>query len=103
MLRKAQRMWVSPSRVGISGRRSGALRALHLALVLGCAGLLLAALILRRDPLLAVIAALVAQSTLLHAIFVANARYNLPLMALVITGGAVAAAQLLAARRAAPA
>ncbi len=103
MLRKAQRMWVSPSRVGISGRRSGALRALHVALVLGCAGLLLAALILRRDPLLAVIAALIAQSTLLHAIFVANARYNLPLMALLITGGAVAAAQLLAAHRAAPA
>ena len=78
MLRKAQRMWVSPSRVGISGRRSGALRALHLALVLACAGLLLGALILRRDPLLAVIAALLAQSTLLHAIFVANAALQPP-------------------------
>ena len=92
-----------PERGRDQRRRSSALRALHVALVLGCAGLLLAALILRRDPLLAVIAALIAQSTLLHAIFVANARYNLPLMALLITGGAVAAAQLLAAHRAAPA
>ncbi len=60
---------------------------------------MLAAMALRRSLLAAVCAVLVGYSMLLHAVFVAKPRYNLPLMAILMVGGVVAAVALLTARR----
>jgi hypothetical protein len=81
--RKAVRMWRQPSLV-----RSPAARWIHRIVVgLALAGLLCGLLWGRRGDV-ALLASVVAASTLLHAALVAQPRYTLPLIALLAAGGA---------------
>jgi 4-amino-4-deoxy-L-arabinose transferase-like glycosyltransferase len=92
---KVKRTWLLSSRAG-SPEKSDFTRAYHVWLVCICVALMLAALLwLRRSALVAMCLALIAYSVVLHAVFVAKPRYNLPLMALLMVGGVVAAFLLL--------
>ncbi len=98
---KAKRMWFFYYRGGGVHYISTPMRIWQVLLVLAGALGLLAALIRRRDPLLAAVALTVAFSTAIHAIVVSQARYNLPLMPALIAGG-VAGWWLAARRRPSP-
>jgi len=98
MLAKVQRTWFLSSRAG-AVQKSMLTRTYHVVLVASCCLLMAVALVRRRSALAGVCALLVAYSMLLHAVFVAKPRYNLPLMPLLIVGGVVAAATLLDQRR----
>jgi hypothetical protein len=98
MLDKVRRTWFLSSRAG-SLQKSKVTRVYHVILVSACCLLMLVAMARRRSAVAAVCAVLVAYSMLLHAVFVAKPRYNLPLMPMLIAGGVVAAAALLAERR----
>jgi hypothetical protein len=92
MGRKAVRMWIRPS-----GPRTRTPQPWHLALlalsVLGLA----AGLVAERARGLLLIAAVALTGTALHAVLVSHPRYALPLMPLLVAGGAAGLA--LAARR----
>ena len=90
MLSKLRRMWFRSSRAG-SPIASTWTRTIHTILVLLSAIAIAAALILRRDGRIAAIALVVIYSTALHGLVVAKPRYNLPLMPMLVTGGAAAA------------
>ncbi|HEX8101586.1 MAG TPA: glycosyltransferase family 39 protein [Solirubrobacteraceae bacterium] len=100
MLDKVRRTWFLSSRAG-SLQKSKATRVYHVILVSACCLLMLVAIARRRSAVAGICAVLVAYSMLLHAVFVAKPRYNLPLIPLLIVGGVVAGAALLAARRSA--
>jgi hypothetical protein len=83
MGRKAVRMWRQPSQV-----RSPAALAMHrVVVVLALVGLLCGLLRGRRGDV-ALVASVIAASTLLHAVLVANPRYALPLVGLLAAAGA---------------
>jgi hypothetical protein len=84
---KAKRMWFFYYRGGGVHYISTPMRIWQVVLVLVCGLGLLAGLIRRRDPLLAAILLTVAFSTLVHTIVVSQARYNVPLMPLLIAAG----------------
>jgi len=90
MWQKLKRTWFLSSRAG-SPEKSDVTRVYHVVLVLFCLALMLAVAFLRRSALVAMCLALIGYSMLLHAVFVAKPRYNLPLMALLMVGGVVAA------------
>ena len=98
MLDKVRRTWFLSSRAG-SLKKSKVTRVYHVILVTACLALMLGAIVRRRSALAGICLGLVAYSMLLHAVFVAKPRYNLPLMPLLIVGGVVAAWALFAPRR----
>jgi 4-amino-4-deoxy-L-arabinose transferase-like glycosyltransferase len=101
MGRKALRMWRQPSLV----RSPAALTAHRIVIGLALAGILCALLWGRRGDV-ALVAGVIAASTLLHAVLVAQPRYALPLIALLAAAGAsglVAAWERLRAGRRVPA
>lgn len=100
MLDKVQRMWSRYARGG-SRPTSPVYRALHIALVLGSAAGLALGIVRRRDPVLVAVAVAVLASTALHTITVSQARYNLPLMGILVAAGVAGWAWWLADRRAA--
>jgi len=99
MAAKVSRTWFLSSRAG-SPNKSDVTRAYHVVLVLACLALMLAVAVMRRSALVGMCLALIAYSMLLHAVFVAKPRYNLPLMSLLIVGGVVATCILLQRRSA---
>jgi hypothetical protein len=100
MADKAGRMWLQPTRSTLRthGRSRARGRIVHLVL-LGAAVLgLLAGLWRRRHPVLLLAAAIVAYSTLLNALLVAEARHNLPLLPALYAAGAAGWAIALSRR-----
>jgi len=103
VLAKVRRLWLFYYRGGGRHYILGGLRAFHVGLVL-LAGLgLLAGLVRRRDPGLLLLALTVLYGTLLHGIFVSQARYNLPLLPILVAGGAAGIVLALRSRPPAPA
>ncbi len=84
---KAKRMWFFYYRGGGVHYISTPMRIWQVVLVLARGLGLLAGLIRRRDPLLGRGPAHVAFSTFVHTIVVSQARYNVPLMPLLISAG----------------
>jgi len=102
VLSKVRRLWLFYYRGGGRHYILGGLRAFHVGLVL-LAGLgLLAGLARRRDLGLLLLALTVLYGTLLHGIFVSQARYNLPLLPILVAGGAAGLVLALRPRPAAP-
>jgi hypothetical protein len=99
MLSKLRRTWLLSSRSG-SPTRSIAVRIYHGALVIALCLILLIGLIRRPGVVAATAGLLVAYSMVMHAVFVAKPRYNLPLMPVLMAGGVIAAAGLLVRHRA---
>jgi hypothetical protein len=97
---KAKRMWFFYYRGGGVHYISTAMRIWQVVLVLAAGLGLLAGLIRRRDPLLGAALLAIAFSTAIHTIVVSQARYNVPLMPLLIATGV--AGWFLALRRPAP-
>jgi hypothetical protein len=95
---KVRRMWLQPSEVG-SVRITDATRTGHAVFVLAATLLALVALALRRDLRLALLLTPVAYTALLHAVFVAKARYNLPPLPLLAAAGCAGAVWLYRDRR----
>jgi 4-amino-4-deoxy-L-arabinose transferase-like glycosyltransferase len=100
VLTKVQRLWLFYYRGGGRHYILGGLRAFHVGLVLLAAVGLAAGLARRRDAGLALLAITVLYGTLLHGIFVSQARYNLPLLPILVAGGAAGAVLALRRRRA---
>jgi len=98
MWAKLKRTWFLASRAG-SPEKSDFMRAYHVVLVLACLALMLVVALMRRSAVVAMCLALIGYSMLLHAVFVAKPRYNLPLMPLLVVGGVAAAFVLLARGR----
>ena len=90
MAGKVRRTWLVSSRLGVV-RPSPLVRGYHLGLVVACLAALGARLVARRSPLLVIVAVLIAQNALVHAVFVAKPRYALPLLPLLVAGAAVVA------------
>jgi 4-amino-4-deoxy-L-arabinose transferase-like glycosyltransferase len=84
---KAKRMWFFYYRGGGVHYISTAMRIWQVVLVVGAGLGLLAGLIRRRDPLLGAALLTIAFSTVIHTIVVSQARYNVPLMPLLIATG----------------
>jgi 4-amino-4-deoxy-L-arabinose transferase-like glycosyltransferase len=84
---KAKRMWFFYYRGGGVHYISTPMRIWQVVLVLACGLGLLAGLIRRRDPVLAAAFGTIAFSTFVHTIVVSQARYNVPLMPLLISAG----------------
>jgi 4-amino-4-deoxy-L-arabinose transferase-like glycosyltransferase len=97
---KAKRMWFFYYRGGGVHYISTPMRIWQVLLVLAAGLGLLAGVLRRRDPLLAAALLTIAFSTAIHTIGVSQARYNLPLMPLLIAAGVAGA--FLALRRDAP-
>jgi hypothetical protein len=93
MLQKMRRTWILSSRVG-GDRPSRMVRVGHgIFVVLAFAAAVLA-YIRRRTLGMALLLATVLYSALLHAVFVAKPRYNLPPLPLLMAAGAAAAVLL---------
>jgi 4-amino-4-deoxy-L-arabinose transferase-like glycosyltransferase len=93
MLQKMRRTWILSSRVG-GERPNRAVRIGH-GIFVGLAFILaLVAFIRRRTLGMALLLATVLYSALLHAVFVAKPRYNLPPLPLLMAAGAAAAVLL---------
>lgn len=86
MADKVQRMWSRYARGG-ARHTSTAIRAWHVLLVLGAFAGLALGVWRGRSLLLAAVVLAVLYSTALHMLVVSQARYNLPLMPVVIAGG----------------
>jgi hypothetical protein len=98
MVDKVGRMWSRYARGG-AAHTSAWIRSWHIALVaLTFAGLLAGAW-RRRDPVLAAVLAILAYSTALHTLVVSQARYNLPLMPVLVAGGVAGLVLALRGRR----
>jgi 4-amino-4-deoxy-L-arabinose transferase-like glycosyltransferase len=97
---KAKRMWFFYYRGGGVHYISTAMRIWQVVLVLAAGLGLLVGLVRRRDAVLAAALLTIAFSTLIHTIVVSQARYNVPLMPLLIATGV--AGWFLALRRPAP-
>jgi dolichyl-phosphate-mannose-protein mannosyltransferase len=95
---KIERMWTRYARGGAM-HTSWELRVLHILIVIASFGGLIYGLIRTRNVVLGAILAIIAWSTALHLLVVAQGRYNLPLMPILVTGGV--AGWLLARRPAA--
>jgi 4-amino-4-deoxy-L-arabinose transferase-like glycosyltransferase len=98
MLSKLRRTWLLSSRSG-SPTRSRVVRVYHGVLVVLLSVLLLVGAIRRPNVVMITAGLLVAYSMLMHAVFVAKPRYNLPLMPVLIAGGVIAAGVLLGRHR----
>jgi len=92
-VRKASRLWLSYS-VGTVRHQHDATRAFHVALVLAAFAGLAAGLVARRGrvPGLWAIVVVLAWVTLINVILVSEARHNLPVMPVLVAGGAAGAA-----------
>jgi 4-amino-4-deoxy-L-arabinose transferase-like glycosyltransferase len=97
---KAKRMWFFYYRGGGVHYISSAMRIWQVVLVLAAGLGLLAGLIRRRDALLGAALLTIAFSTAIHTIVVSQARYNVPLMPLLIATGV--AGWFMVLRRPAP-
>jgi Dolichyl-phosphate-mannose-protein mannosyltransferase len=97
---KIERMWTRYARGGAM-HTSWELRVLHIVIVIASFAGLIYGLIRTRNVVLGAILAIIAWSTALHLLVVAQGRYNLPLMPILVTGGV--AGWLLAHRPAAAA
>jgi hypothetical protein len=98
MVRKLDRMWTRYARGGAM-HTSWEIRVLHILIVLAAFSGLFYGLWRTRSLVLGAIVAIIAWSTALHMLVVAQGRYNLPLMPILVVGGA--AGWLLARRDAA--
>jgi hypothetical protein len=98
-LRKLRQLWLRPSHIGTS-RTLPWVAAVHLVLVLAALAALFLGLVRRPSPALTVIALVLAYGTAVHLLTTADSRYNLPLMPLLLAGGA-AGLMALAAEEAA--
>jgi 4-amino-4-deoxy-L-arabinose transferase-like glycosyltransferase len=98
MLSKLRRTWLLSSRSG-SPTRSRVVRVYHGVLVVALSLLLLIGASRRPGVVMVTAGLLVAYSMLMHAVFVAKPRYNLPLMPVLIAGGVIAAGALLRRHR----
>jgi hypothetical protein len=94
-VRKLRQLWLRPSHIGTSATLPW-VAAVHLALVIAALAGLILGLIRRPSPALTAIALVLAYGTAVHLLTTADSRYNLPLMPLLLAGGA---AGLFAARR----
>ena len=90
---KVSRLWLSYS-VGTVRHQRDAIRALHLALVLAAFAGLAAGLVARRGrvPGLWAIVVVLAWVTLVNVVLVSEARHNLPVIPILVAGGAAGAA-----------
>jgi 4-amino-4-deoxy-L-arabinose transferase-like glycosyltransferase len=88
MLNKVQRMWSRYARGG-ARHTTWAIRGPHIALVLLAVAGLIAGIARGRSLLLACILAAALTSTAVHMLVVSQARYNLPLMPVLLAGGLV--------------
>jgi len=95
---KVGRMWGRYARGG-SSHTDPWIRAWHLTLVAVAFAGILAGLWRRRDPVLAAIVAILLYSTALHTLVVSQARYNLPLMPVLVAGGVAGLVLALRGRR----
>src|SRR3954452_12244035 len=86
MWNKAARMWLVSSRAGRAQNIGPLPRPLHHILVIVFALALLLAGLLRRPPALTALLAVMADATLMHAVFVSKPRYALPHLPLLIVG-----------------
>src|SRR4051812_41117938 len=84
---KAKRMWFFYYRGGGVHYISSAMRVWQVFLVLACGLGLLVGFVRRRDPLLGAALLTILFSTAIHTIVVSQARYNVPLMPLLIATG----------------
>ncbi|MGI8632176.1 MAG: hypothetical protein ACR2NA_06445 [Solirubrobacterales bacterium] len=94
MFSKASRMWLSPYNGG-GHHATEAFKAHHNLWLIPAVLGLIAGLVRTRDPVLASILLAALLSTALHAVVVSQARYNLPLMPIVLAGGAAGWAMAL--------
>lgn len=99
LLDKIPRIWMRYSH-GRGRDTEAPITVLHVVIVLLSALGLLAGLIRWREPALAVILTILAGSTALHMLTVAIPRYNVPLMPILIAGGAAGVALALRGRAA---
>lgn len=99
MASKVGRLWLGYT-VGTRGERQLWITALHLTFVLFGALGLAYALWRRRSPELALLALILLYVTALNAVLVSEARHNLTVMPVLLTGGAVGVSLLVASRRA---
>ena len=86
MANKAWRMWSKYARGG-ARHTSWVYRGLHILLVGLCFVGIALAVVKLRSSVIAALALVILYATALHTIVVAHARYNYPLMPLVIAGG----------------
>ena len=86
MLNKVQRMWSRYARGG-ARHTSPVIRVWHILLVLGCAAGLVAGTRRGRSLVLGAIALVILYATAIHMLVVSQARYNLPLMPVLVAGG----------------
>jgi 4-amino-4-deoxy-L-arabinose transferase-like glycosyltransferase len=94
---KVQRMWTRYARGG-ARHTSAPIRVLHILLVLGGLAGLLMGIWRRRSVPLVIVLAILLYSTALHTLVVSQARYNLPLMPLLLASGAAGWAMWLSSR-----
>jgi len=85
-IKKVGRLWTRYARGG-ARHTSPAIRAWHIALVVGALGGLLAGLRRRRSLVLSAVLLTALYATAVHAVLVSHGRYNLPLMPALIAGG----------------
>jgi 4-amino-4-deoxy-L-arabinose transferase-like glycosyltransferase len=86
MVRKLDRMWTRYARGGAM-HTSWEIRVLHILIVIASFAGLLYGLWRTRSLVLGAILAIIAWSTALHMLVVAQGRYNLPLMPILVVGG----------------
>jgi hypothetical protein len=98
--RKVSRLWLSYS-VGTVRHQRDAVRALHVAIVLAAFAGLAAGLVARRgrSPGLWAIVVVLGWVTLANVILVSEARHNLPVIPVLVAGGAAGAALAVRQRR----
>jgi hypothetical protein len=87
MVRKLDRMWTRYARGGAM-HTSWEIRVLHILIALAAFSGLFYGLWRSRNLVLGAIVAILAWSTALHMLVVAQGRYNLPLMPILVVGGA---------------
>jgi 4-amino-4-deoxy-L-arabinose transferase-like glycosyltransferase len=95
---KAKRMWLMYF-VGGGRERQLPVSIAHLVLVLLALAGLVAGIAVARDPMLVAIAALVAYSTAVNVVLVAEPRHNLPLLPVLVAGGVAGAVRVIASAR----
>jgi 4-amino-4-deoxy-L-arabinose transferase-like glycosyltransferase len=94
MAAKAHRMWLMYF-VGGGRDRTAAVSVLHIVLVLLALAGLAGGIAVSRHPILVLLAALLAYSTAVNLMLVAEPRHNLPLLPLLVTGGVAGGAMVI--------